>query len=316
VSDSPRVTGWRRWTTGPRGWALASAVLAGLVFGAGWWEVGRWREAQRLRGEVHLRLSERAQALAAAVARRVTLLDGFHAFVELQVGPHRLESTFADYAARLQRAVPGVRNLGVARGSTYVLVSPVEGNERILGYNPLLDERPDVRRAAQDALDGDGAVVSGPLELVQGGTGLIARRAVRVDGRVWGFVAVVADIGPILEEAGFTRAGVDLLLAVRSKGKTAFFGRDETFSGDPVIRDVEVPGGRWEIAGKPAPAWSRRLAEGRRLWTASGLVLGLIPMTLVFALTWRQRVRTAYHQETERLVEERTAALARTSVIV
>lgn len=37
---------------------------------------------------------------------------------------------------------------------------------------------------------------------------------------------------------------------------------------------------------------------------------------LVFALTWRQSVRRQYQADTERLIEERTAALARTTVIV
>jgi PAS domain S-box-containing protein len=320
TAEQPAVIrGWRRWTTGPRGFALAAAVCAGALFGAAWWELGgllEERGVQRLRGDVHLRLSERSQALTAAVASRITLLEGFHAFVELQLLHGELERTFPDYAARLRAVVPGVRNLGVARGSTYFLVSPVEGNEKILGYNPLVDSRPDVRAAAQRALDGEATVVSGPLELVQGGMGLIARRAVRLHGRVWGFAAVVVDLGPILDDAGLNRPSGDLIIALRVKGQPAFLGSDETFRHDPVLRAMELPGGTWEIAGQLAGGWLPRLAEERRLWTASGLVLSLIPMTLVFALTWRQHVRTVYHQETERLVRERTAALARTTVIV
>jgi PAS domain S-box-containing protein len=312
------VSGWRRWTTGPRGFALVAAVCAGVLFGAAWWELGSLldeRDVQRLRGDVQLRLSERSQALEAAVASRTTLLEGFHAFVELQLLHGELERTFPDFAARLRQVVPGVRNLGVARGSTYFLVSPIAGNEKIVGYDPLVDSRPEVRAAAQRALDGAATVVSGPLGLVQGGMGLIARRAVRLHGKVWGFVAVVADLDPILEDAGLSRPSGDLVVALRVKGQSAFFGSDETFRNDAVVRSMELPGGTWEIAGLLAGGWRPRLSE-RRLWTASGLVLSLIPMTLVFALTWRQRVRTAYHQETERLVRERTAALARTTVIV
>jgi PAS domain S-box-containing protein len=320
VSETATLAGgWRRWVTGPRGWALAAAVLAGVVFGAGWWQVGRWqeeRQLQELRGAVSLRLFSRSQALASAVLRRLTLLDGFHAFVEVQLGLGQLERTFPQYAAHLQEAVPGVRNLGVAHGSTYILVSPVQGNEKILGYDPLADTRPEVRDDARRMLEGNGAVMSGPLDLVQGGVGLIVRRAVRHEGRLWGFVAVVADIDPIVGEAGLDRPPPDLAVAVRVKGQRPFVGSADTFGGDSVVRDVDLTFDKWEIAGRPVGGWRLRIAEARRLWTAAGLVLSLIPTTLVFVLTWRQRVRAAYHQETERLVKERTAALARTTVIV
>jgi PAS domain S-box-containing protein len=319
--DAALAGGWRRWTTGPRGVALCAAVIAGIVSAAVWWEVGQWREERRvlaLRGDVQHRLSALSQALVAAVASRVTLLDSVHAFVELQIGPGQLERTFPEFAAKLQRVVSGVRNIGIARGSTYVIVSPLQGNESILGYNPLSDPRADVREDARRMLEGTGAVISGPLELVQGGTGLIARRTVRTDeGRLWGFVAVVADLGPILDEAGFGATGSDLLVAARVRGqRTTFFGRKEVFDADAELREIDFPFAKWEIAGRPTGGWQARFVEARRLWIAAGLVLSLIPMTVVFVLTWRQAVRRAYHQQTERLVRERTAALARTSVIV
>jgi PAS domain S-box-containing protein len=312
--------GWRRWTTGPRRSALVAAVATGLVFAVGWWEIGRIGEARRLddlRNTVSLRLLNRGQGLAAAVSTRLALLESVRAFVELQIGAGQLERTFPGFAARLQQTASGVRNIGVARGSTYVLVSPQAGNEKVLGYDPLQDARKDVRDDAREALDGPGPVFSGPLDLVQGGRGFLARRAVKTDdGRVWGFVAVVADLGPILADAGFTQPA-DLAIAVRVAGqRTAFAGHDETFDGDSVIRRINLPFGRWEIAGRPIAGWQADALGTRPMWIASGVVLSVVPMLVVFVLTWRLRVRAAYHEETERLVRERTAALERTTVIV
>ena len=70
------------------------------------------------------------------------------------------------------------------------------------------------------------------------------------------------------------------------------------------------------MAGRPVDGWEPELARDRQLWLGSGFVLSLVPMTAVFVLTWRQRVRGQYQARTEALVEERTAALARTTVIV
>jgi PAS domain S-box-containing protein len=299
--------------------ALAAALVAGGLFGLAWFEFGKFRETQReqsARGRVHLALSARSQLLITAVERRLTLLDGLHAFVELQIGPGDLARTFPAFASRLQSVVPGVRNLGVARGSVYELVYPVEGNQKIVGYDPLVDPRPDVRDDVQRMLESGSSVVSGPLQLVQGGPGLIARRALRHEGRVWGFVAVVVDLGPILEEAGIARPAGDLEVAVRAAGQPAFAGPNRLFTEDAVHVKVMVPGTNWEMAARPASGWDPGRSEERRVWLAAGLILATVPMTLVFVLAWRQRVRAGYHLEMERLVEERTADLARTSVIV
>jgi PAS domain S-box-containing protein len=296
-----------------------AALAAGLVFGAAWFELGQWREAQRLRevrADVRIALGSRSNALVSALERRLALLDGLHAFVELEVASDRLVRDFPEFASRLRAAVPGVRNLAVARGSIFELVYPVEGNERILGYDPLADPRPGVRADAQRALDGLGTVVSGPTELVQGGVGLVARRAVRRDTVVWGLVAVALDLGPILREAGLDPPPANLVVTVRPRGGRAFSGSDLTFSGHPVVQQIDVPGGRWELAGIPAGGWRPISAAERRFWGASGLVLALVPMMFVYVATWRRGLSRQYQDRMEALVEARTADLARTTLIV
>ena len=165
VNDRARPTGWRRWVSGPRGTALSAALVAGILFGVAWLELGRWREDQRLqvlRGQVEVALGGRSSALASALGRRLALLDGLHAFVGLEAGSDRLARVFPDFASRLRGAVPGIRNLAVARGTVYVLVSPLAGNEKIIGYNLLADPRAEVREDTRRALDGPGPSLSCP----------------------------------------------------------------------------------------------------------------------------------------------------------
>jgi PAS domain S-box-containing protein len=309
---------WRGWA-GPRGVAAAAALVAGLLFVATWYALGQWREGQRLReirDDVRVALDTRSNALVSALQRRIALLDGFHAFVELHVGSADFADQVAPFAARLRTVVPGVRNLAVARGSAYVFVCPTRGNERVLGYDLLLDSRPEIRADTERTLEGRGLVLTGPTDLVQGGVGLIVRRAVRLNGKVWGLVSVVLDLKPILVDAGLDPPPGDLLISLRVRGGQAFFGPNQGFSGRPVLQVIDLPDGRWEMAGQPVGGWEPPLAGERRLWFGSGLILSLVPMTLVFLFTWRQRVRLQYRAQTETLVQERTAALARTSVIV
>jgi PAS domain S-box-containing protein len=320
VNERAAAAGWwRQGWTGPRGVALVAALISGLLFGAGWYQLGRWREEQQIgqmRDDVRVALGTRSNALVLALERRLALLDGLHAFVELNLGAPDFGSKFAAFAARLRTAVPGIRDFAVARGTAYQFVYPTEGNERILGYDLLMDARPEVRADTKRALESQGIVLSGPIDFVQGGIGLIARRAVREDHAVWGLAAVVLDLKPILAEAGLERSRGDLVVAVRVRGGPAILGSDQMFTGQSVVQRIDLPDGQWEIAGRPVGGWEPELARDRQLWLASGFVLSMVPMAVVFVLTWRQRVRGQYQARTEALVEERTAALARTTVIV
>ncbi len=319
ANSGPASRGWRQGWAGPRGVAAVAALLAGLLFAAVWYQLGRWRDDQRLRelqADVRDVLSTRSNALVSALQRRLALLDGFHAFVELRLGAADFTGQAAPFAARLRAVVPGVRDLAVARGSAYIFVSPTEGNEQVIGYDLLLDARPEIRGDTMRALEGRGLVLTGPTSLVQGGVGLIARRAVRANGRVWGLVAMVLDLEPILAEAGLDPPDRDLLVSIRVRGGSEVLRSSRAFSGQRVVQVIDLPDGRWEMAGQPVEGWTAPLERERRLWLGSGLVLSLIPMTAVFVFTWRQRVRLQYQARTEALVEKRTAALARTSVIV
>jgi diguanylate cyclase (GGDEF)-like protein len=111
-------------------------------------------------------------------------------------------------------------------------------------------------------------VIAGPINLVQGGLGIINRIPViftRPDGstRYWGLVAVAIDPDPI-----FARAGVlpgsqpgDTRYALR--GKDGLGARGSGILGDialfdqpeAAIMDIVIPGGSWQLAAhsvKPA----------------------------------------------------------------
>ncbi|HEY3384690.1 MAG TPA: PAS domain S-box protein [Vicinamibacterales bacterium] len=304
------------WLSTPRRTALAAALVAGLAFGAAWFELGLWRQAQSLqalRNDVQRELVLRRSALVSAVERRLALLDGLHAFVEVEVSREQVGRLFPEFAARLRTAVPGVRNLGVAPGTTYAQVYPVEGNERVLGYDLAADSRAEVREDVQLAIRSRDRVLSGPVDLVQGGLGLIARRAVHQRDAYWGLVGVAVDMQPILDEAGLTGSHGDVALAVRRPGGRAFYGSDAVFDEDPVLETFQLTNARWEIAGRPRFGWTAPLAEARRLWGLSGLVLSLVPMAFVFVVAWRQSLLRHAKLQAEQTVEERTAALAQTT---
>jgi len=168
-----------------------------------------------------------------------------------------------------------VRNFGVAVGYRLIYLYPMKGNERALGldYRKLPDQWPAVRRVIEEGVP----VLVGPMDLVQGGRGLIYRVPVSIRGSHWGLISTVIDTDSFFAGTFGRTTSADVELAVR--GKDALGMEGEVFWGDArlfgesgvELIDVEVPGGKWVIAlrGKPS-----RLAE-HGLWRLQLLVWAL-----------------------------------------
>jgi PAS domain S-box-containing protein len=285
-----------------------------------WTQMGRWRDerdVQLLRNRITRDLTAHRNALGSALANRLALLEGLRAFVEVKLARgERLEDQYAEFASRLYGVARGTRNLGIAEGTVYRLVYPLPGNESVLGYNLLTDPRPEVLADTRRAMTSRALVLSGPITLKQGGDGLIARGTILNQGRFWGLVGIAFDLQPILEEARLLPLDVTMEVAVRRPGSAPFFGAAGVFRSDAVTERVELPDGLWEIAARPAGGWWAPGAEARRLWALSGVVLALVPMTLVFVVTWRQRLTVEAAASAERRVAERTAELSRTNQLL
>ncbi|HZT61926.1 MAG TPA: diguanylate cyclase [Burkholderiales bacterium] len=168
-----------------------------------------------------------------------------------------------------------VRNFGVAVGYQLAYLYPVKGNEKALG----MDYRkvPGQLAAVQRVIDGGVPVLLGPLELVQGGQGLVYRAPISIGGRYWGLISTVIDADSIFADA-FGRAAADHIdLAIRGKDARGMEG--EMIRGDAGVFadksvelvDMEVPGGKWVI-GVCGNAQSFPRAE---LWPLRLLVWGL-----------------------------------------
>ena len=154
-------------------------------------------------------------------------------------------------------------------------------------------------------------VLTGPVRLLQGGLGLIARVPVRVpeagqDGpaRPWGLATIILDAEAFFHDADLTEAR-GVRLAIRGDGalsddKQTIFGDPALFADRPVLAQVPVPGGTWELAAIPASGWTRA-PRGGLLAGAIGSWLVLTAVIWGF-LSWPARLAKA--------VDTATAALA------
>jgi len=301
--------------------AISLAVLIALL--VLWWNGGRWYENRLLveqRAEAVGELSARGSALSSAVNRRLARLQGLHAFVRTQGAEPDFATKFNYFAADLYAGSRGIRNLAVAPDNIMRYVYPLEGNEAVLGYQPLADPRPEVVADVRRAIDSGQIIVSGPLELIQGGLGIIARQAVYQDEEYWGLVNVVVDVAPLAAEAGLDNNADQKEYALRDQMGRIFHGSASVFNRDPIITQIVLPEGYWELAVVPQEGWSALIRQPLFVAWAGSLGTIVLFSGLVYVIVNRQRhLAEAVEQRTQQLstinaeleqrVEERTLEL-------
>jgi two-component system, sensor histidine kinase and response regulator len=240
---------------------------------------------------------ERTATLEAASSKRALLEAQLNAHLHLIRGlvaiarlrPDLSPEEFVAVIRGLPYAQSGVRSLQLARDAVISHIWPLAGNEQAVGYDLLAD--PHQRDAARRCIDSRALVVAGPFALRQGGVGLVAREPVFITDhgkeRFWGLATVVLNLEPLLVGAGIAETGSGTRMALRGKDGTGaigevFFGDSSLFNQSPVVLDITLPSGTWQLAMAPADGWSTSWPGRPRLLTAA-----LLLATLVATMAWR-----------------------------
>jgi PAS domain S-box-containing protein len=297
----------RLWATvrRPDGRALLAALLALAVLLPTWWLASRWygdRLLEQERAEVALETSLRANALSSTINRRLARLQGLYAFVRVELSEEDFAVLFERFASGLYAGTQGIRNLTVAPGSTVRYVYPRDGNESVLMYDPASDPRADVRLGVQRAIESQEITLTGPLELIQGGQGLIARQAVYQGDVYWGLVGMVLDMPTMLKEAGLDEQSGDIDFALRDASGRVFYGPEQVFETSRVLSVLRFPDDSWELAAVPREGWQATAHGPLRVFQVSGLIIVFLVAGLVYLSVNRQaRLAQAVGQRTREI---------------
>lgn len=194
---------------------------------------------------------------------------------------------FDNLAKILLKQSDVLKNIAAAPDFVIRYIYPPEKNEKALG----LDYRrvPDQWTQALAAKKTGKLILAGPLKLVQGGWGVIARIPVFRDdnGEFWGLVSAVMDFRVLLANAGITSQYRMLELAIR--GKDGKGSEGDIIWGDPALFNerrkavnlsVSIPSGSWQIAAVPEKGWAHRAPQRWRIhfivFSFTLLVIGIL----------------------------------------
>jgi signal transduction histidine kinase/HPt (histidine-containing phosphotransfer) domain-containing protein len=192
-----------------------------------------------------------------------------------------------------------LRNIGAAPDMVLRLMYPLAGNEKAIG----LDYRktPAQFEAAERARRSRELVLAGPLELAQGGVGLVARLPVYLEGgagdaRFWGLISAVIDVERLWRDSGLLDAALPVEVALRGRdgqgeGGAVFFGDAALFDGAAELLTIALPHGSWQMAARPRGGWSavpENVGKVRLVFVLVALLI-LAPMLLLVRFDLRQR---------------------------
>ncbi len=271
--------------------SIASATVAFGVLAAGTLFTIQGSQARHLdavRSTVTTEGARVSAELSRAVDRRVFATQEVLGYATGAIEDGELDpDAFQDFARRVaERSAVPLRSVQLAPDAIVTYVYPLEGNEAAIGHDLLGDA--DRRQAVLDTIEAGTTMVAGPLDLIQGGTAIIARVPVFTgeDREFWGLATVLADWEPLLADAGLDALPDDVEVAVRGANATGadgptFFGDEAVFAGDPITFDVKLPTGSWQLGIIPAGGWAAQVWPETTFVAIAGLIVALTIAVLI-----------------------------------
>ncbi len=271
--------------------AAALVLLLFLITEQAIEQLARGRAIEHEHVHVLIELSTLRARLEGVINAHLLLVHSLTAVISAD--PDIDQEEFSRIAKGVVDERHALRNIVGAPGMVVSLVYPLAGNEAVLGLD--YQSHPAQSRAAMRAIQSSQSVLAGPIQLVQGGMGVVLRAPVFLpstgtggERRPWGIVAAVIELDTLYHEAGLPALLEELRLAIRGTDGTGaqgpvFFGHPSVFAEDAVTLDVEVPAGHWRLAAIPVGGWG---ASHMFPWLIrlTGLVLGLAAAFLTFQL--------------------------------
>ncbi len=285
--------GWRALGAALQYYFPALIVVVAVAIAAVYADQQKHRLYQEnIRNRVAEELGLVRARLEGGITANIQLVQGLVAVIETE--PNISADRFSQLATRIFEASHQLRNIAAAPDLVVKYVYPLTGNQPLIGFDY---RRSDAQRAAAERVRETGNyVVTGPVELVQGGRGLIVRYPVVVPngsgGRTfWGLMAAVIDIDRLYEYGGLTSGTLDIDVAIATKAEDGslgkvFFGDAALFAAALVTMPISFGRESWEIVAAPKGGWNQPAPD---LWISRILML-VVGLMIVAPVAWIARL--------------------------
>lgn len=295
--------------------AVFGAILVSLLIIASAYIVHR-NEAEmdyfNRQVNVEKRLNDVAGSLASAMRVRLNLTSSLRAFVTTR--QQFTAQEFDHFGQLLQKDLTGVLSLQLAPGGIVTYLTNHERNKKAVGHNLLAD--PNRRELAEKSIRENSYIIAGPIDLVQGGQAIIARRPIFLSDKeakteaFWGFATILIDINELLLDAAIDELSQDYDLAIRGKNGLGakgdvFLGSESTFTSPIAMANIPLPNASWQIAvaeknNNEVPGFMR----SSWYWVTAFILAFACAMATYTIIDRPRRLNKAIKKATENLTRE------------
>ncbi|WP_115719496.1 diguanylate cyclase domain-containing protein [Gallaecimonas mangrovi] len=197
------------------------------------------------------------------------LVRGLSAYIK--ANPQASQAQITPILKNMYEDGKSIRSIAVAPDLIIQTVYPLQGNEKVLGvdFRKVPSQWPYVEKA----INLKSTVLDGPVNLIQGGRGLINRTPIFLDnGKLWGVVSVVLDIDNLLKQAGIYDEPTSLKLYLynpkKPENSTIYGDKRVLNDSNRVSQPLSLNNETWILSG------AGTLATKTPWWTLAGHLLG------------------------------------------
>lgn len=238
-------------------WFTALTVLFVMVVGGVIVGLSEKQTFEMDRRIAQQRADEQIRALQHELENSISAVYALAAVVRQNKGT---VDEFYPLAEQMLQVYPGIRALQLAPEGTIRYTHPYLNNDAAFGLNLFTDERTKVY--SEQAVKTRKLTLVGPVELIQGGQGLVARNPVFLqDNRFWGFVQVVLDLPQVLRQANLPlleNEGYSYRLTFMDPNTDQprpIAASSNPLKNAPLTVPIAVPNGQWKLEVTPVQGW-------------------------------------------------------------
>tara|TARA_R110002072_G_scaffold41023_2_gene115676 strand:+ start:15299 stop:17749 length:2451 start_codon:yes stop_codon:yes gene_type:complete len=294
--------------------ATTLVVLLAAAGGLGTEQIARQEQSrceQDAQQEMLRTLANIRGELESSLSATLHLATGIEAVVRANEGEIRGRE-MREILRDLRIRSPLIRNIGIAPGNRLTFCEPLEGNESAIGlyYPDNAKQWPGIARVIATRKP----FLAGPIDLVQGGQGLIYRTPVFLaSGEYWGIVSTVLDCARLWQQTEFKNPEFRNAVIV---GADASGASGKAVYGDPATLPttglasiaITIPGGSWMLRLRPDDVVESSMASSIRLaGFGATLVLLAILLRLIQSSTRLTRLNSDL-QQAKQVAEAATQA--------
>ncbi|MHA6299868.1 bifunctional diguanylate cyclase/phosphodiesterase [Devosia sp. CAU 1758] len=268
--------------------ALVAMLLAGVLLDRQSQQIAE----SRLRADTLQQISIIRAKLEGHISSNIQLVKGLVSVIATE--PDLDQARYDALVSNLFDEDSQLRSISAAPDLVIRMTYPLEGNEAATG----LDYRvtPAQWPAVRDVLQTGKLNIAGPINLVQGGRGFVGRFPVYVghgdSRRFWGLVSAVVDVDRLYADSGLYNPDLPFDISISGSNGTGsegrrFYGPDLS-AEDPVVADVVLPSGSWQIAAVPKAGWG---ADPVSTWLLRGMILAAGALILLPVFVTSRMIR-------------------------